>query len=189
LKETKTGKILRRSKLNCRRRPIPENSNGKQFHAWSVVQQTQQSSRLGHDSISATTKDIWLRLNVQKLPASTFTALNSGCRLLLTFDIRVHYALSLLRSIDFARPIHHSMLRTALRRTAQSAFPRQSTQSTTPFAALCRRGYADAAPAKTSENLKLSLSVPHKSIFSNKEVYVPYSIPSSFKVTCMGTDG
>lgn len=71
------------------------------------------------------------------------------------------------------------MLRTTLRRTTQSAFSGQATQL---IAQQARRSYADAAPAK-SENLKLSLSVPHKSIYSNKEVYVP-EVPCLVYVAC-----
>jgi len=68
------------------------------------------------------------------------------------------------------------MFRTALRRTTPSAFTRPTTQVNRLPSSLIRRGYADA-PAK-SENLKLSLSVPHRSIFSNKEVYFPYFLMS-----------
>ena len=84
-------------------------------------------------------------------------------------DIRVQAFLRrrFTSSIPIARPIHPSMLRTTLSR---ASIARPSTQFTRLV--LLRRGYADA-PAK-SENLKLSLSVPHKSIYSNKEVYSPF---------------
>lgn len=64
------------------------------------------------------------------------------------------------------------MLRTAFSRTNASAIVRSATQVNRFAAPVLRRGYAEAAP-KSSDTLKLSMSVPHQSIFSNKEVYVP----------------
>ena len=61
------------------------------------------------------------------------------------------------------------MLRTGARRTVLSAFSRP-TQVNCLINPAFRRSYADA-PAH-SENLKLSFSVPHMSIFANKEVFV-----------------
>lgn len=63
------------------------------------------------------------------------------------------------------------MLRTAFTRTNASAITRSATQFNRLAAPVLRRGYADAAP-KSTDTLKLSMSVPHQSIFSNKEVYV-----------------
>jgi hypothetical protein len=64
------------------------------------------------------------------------------------------------------------MLRTVFYRTNSSALTRSTAQFNRLVNPVLRRGYAEAAP-KTSDTLKLSMSVPHQSIFSNKEVYVP----------------
>ena len=87
---------------------------------------------------------------------------------------------SLLGDLPFSRtvsllsinppPIHRTMLQPALRRTILSAFAHPARVNCLPRLAfpVARRGYADAPP---SGELKLSLTVPHQSIFSNKEVY------------------
>jgi len=70
------------------------------------------------------------------------------------------------------------MLRPAIRRTNISALTRSTTVNRlTP--SLFRRTYADA-PEK-SENLKLSFTVPHMSIFNNKEVYSSSPNPRHLK--------
>lgn len=107
-------------------------------------------------------------------------------RLTKDFDPRVHPSRSSRPlSAPPAKPIHPTMLRTSLQRTTQSALSRPATQFTRVATPLCRRAYADAAPAK-SDNLKLSLSVPHKSIFSNKEVYAPTHTSEETKQADLG---
>ena len=64
-------------------------------------------------------------------------------------------------------PIHPVMFRTSIRRTNLRALAQSTSQTNRLPALVVRRGYADAAK---SENLKLSFSVPHQSIFANKEV-------------------
>lgn len=63
------------------------------------------------------------------------------------------------------------MLRPALSRTALGALARpiQANCLVRPTLRVSSRGYADAPP---SSELKLSLSVPHQSVFKNKEVCV-----------------
>ena len=66
--------------------------------------------------------------------------------------------------------IHRRMLRPVLSRTTLSALARpiQANCLVRPALRVSRRGYADAP----SSELKLSLSVPHQSVFANKEVCV-----------------
>lgn len=110
------------------------------------------------------------RVNHAQLPAIPFPR-NSRPFPLLIFGSSTDIHLSFHRaSIDCVTINPSAMLRTTLRRTTQSAFSGRPTQF---IAQRARRSYADAAPAAKSENLKLSLSVPHQSIYSNKEVYVP----------------
>ena len=69
------------------------------------------------------------------------------------------------------------MFRTALRRTPLAALSAPAKPNCLPAALLARRTYADA-PAH-SDKLKLSFSVPHQSIYVNKEVYRPHILVSS----------
>lgn len=64
------------------------------------------------------------------------------------------------------------MLRTAVRRTNLSALARPA-QVNCLAGSVFRRTYADAPK---TENLKLSFSVPHMSIFVNKEVYFHFML-------------
>lgn len=71
-------------------------------------------------------------------------------------------------SLAPAVAIHRTMFRTSLRRTLSTALASPARPSSLPATPLVRRTYAEAAK---SETLKLSFSVPHQSIYANKEVY------------------